>query len=148
MIWFNFWWQNIIKFLPPIKKNSSHQSSLGLQFIYLNYSCRKKKKNALIKSLKVLPIKLKHKKIKNCIFLWLKVKFQHIKLIYLKVTAGTCITCFLLGLPMVCNGGVFLFTLMDWHTASWAVLLIGSAEVINTIFFFFFFLTFPNNFRF
>lgn len=32
---------------------------------------------------------------------------------------------------MVCNGGIFLFTLMDWHTASWAILLIGSAEVIN-----------------
>lgn len=31
---------------------------------------------------------------------------------------------------MVCNGGVYLFTLMDWHTASWAILLLGIAEVI------------------
>lgn len=30
---------------------------------------------------------------------------------------------------MVCNGGVYLFTLLDWHTASWAVLLLGMAEV-------------------
>lgn len=31
---------------------------------------------------------------------------------------------------MVCNGGVYLFTLMDWHTASWAILLLGMAEVV------------------
>lgn len=37
--------------------------------------------------------------------------------------------CFVAGLPMVCNGGVYLFTLMDWHTASWAILLLGIAEV-------------------
>lgn len=47
-----------------------------------------------------------------------------------KVTAGTCISCFLLALPLVCNGGVYMFTLMDWHTASWAILLIGMAEVV------------------
>lgn len=46
-----------------------------------------------------------------------------------KVTAGVCMACFIAGLPMVCNGGVYLFTLLDWHTASWAVLLLGMAEV-------------------
>lgn len=46
-----------------------------------------------------------------------------------QVTAGTCFVCFLAGLPMVCNGGVYLFTLLDWHTASWAILLLGMAEV-------------------
>jgi hypothetical protein len=31
---------------------------------------------------------------------------------------------------MVYSGGIYLFKLMDWHTASWAILLIGFAEVI------------------
>lgn len=30
---------------------------------------------------------------------------------------------------MVCNGGVYMFTLLDWHTGSWSVLLLGAAEV-------------------
>lgn len=47
-----------------------------------------------------------------------------------RVTAGTCIGCFIAALPMTCNGGVYLFTLMDWHTASWAILLIGFAEIV------------------
>lgn len=46
-----------------------------------------------------------------------------------KVTLVTCIVCFLLGLPMCCKGGVYIFTLMEWNTASWAILLIGLAEV-------------------
>lgn len=57
-----------------------------------------------------------------------------------KVTAGVCTACFIAGLPMVCDGGVYLFTLLDWHTASWAVLLLGMAEVrgISILFYFFF----------
>lgn len=47
-----------------------------------------------------------------------------------KVTAGVCLGCFVAGLPMTCPGGVYLFTLMEWHTASWAILLIGLAEVV------------------
>lgn len=47
-----------------------------------------------------------------------------------RVTAGACIGCFIAALPMTCNGGVFLFTLMDWHTASWAILLLGFAEIV------------------
>lgn len=46
------------------------------------------------------------------------------------VTLGICVTCFLLAIPMCCEGGVYLFTLMEWNTASWAILLIGFAEVI------------------
>uniref|UniRef100_A0A1B0CZ55 Transporter n=1 Tax=Phlebotomus papatasi TaxID=29031 RepID=A0A1B0CZ55_PHLPP len=46
-----------------------------------------------------------------------------------QVTAGTCLFCFVAALPMVCNGGVYMFTLMEWHTASWAILLLGFAEV-------------------
>lgn len=58
---------------------------------------------------------------------------QHIKIVFVgsrrQVTAGTCMFCFVAAIPMTCNGGVYLFTLMDWHTASWATLLIGCAEV-------------------
>lgn len=38
--------------------------------------------------------------------------------------------CFIAGIPMTCPGGVFLFTLMEWHTASWAILLIGMGEIV------------------
>jgi solute carrier family 6 amino acid transporter-like protein 5/7/9/14 len=47
-----------------------------------------------------------------------------------KVTCGVCASGFLLGLPMTCHGGIFLFTLMEWHTASWAILLIGFGQVV------------------
>lgn len=40
-----------------------------------------------------------------------------------------CVVCWLLAIPMVFDGGIYLFTLMDWNTASWAILLIGIAEV-------------------
>ncbi|XP_051158286.1 sodium- and chloride-dependent glycine transporter 1-like [Leptopilina boulardi] len=46
------------------------------------------------------------------------------------VILGICATCWLLAIPMVFNGGIYLFTLMDWNTASWAILLIGFAEVV------------------
>ncbi|CRK99499.1 CLUMA_CG012818, isoform A [Clunio marinus] len=56
--------------------------------------------------------------------------WPHLREHEVRVTAGTCIACFIAALPMTCNGGVYLFTLMEWHTASWAILLIGFAEVI------------------
>lgn len=31
---------------------------------------------------------------------------------------------------MVFDGGIYLYVLMDWNTASWAILLIGVAELI------------------
>lgn len=46
------------------------------------------------------------------------------------VILGICVTCWLLAIPMVFDGGIYLFKLMDWHTASWAILLIGFAEVV------------------
>ncbi|XP_018349316.1 PREDICTED: sodium- and chloride-dependent betaine transporter-like [Trachymyrmex septentrionalis] len=46
------------------------------------------------------------------------------------VVLAICTTCWLLAIPMVFDGGIYLFKLMDWHTASWAVLLIGFAELI------------------
>ncbi|XP_029039505.2 sodium- and chloride-dependent glycine transporter 1-like isoform X2 [Osmia bicornis bicornis] len=45
------------------------------------------------------------------------------------VVLGICVTCWLLAIPMVFDGGIYLFTLMDWNTASWAILLIGIGEV-------------------
>lgn len=47
-----------------------------------------------------------------------------------RVTLGACLGCFIAALPMTCNGGVYLFTLMEWHTASWAILLIGFGEIV------------------
>ncbi|XP_015114089.1 sodium- and chloride-dependent glycine transporter 1 [Diachasma alloeum] len=41
-----------------------------------------------------------------------------------------CICGWLLALPMIFDGGIYMYTLMDWNTASWAILLIGFAEVI------------------
>ncbi|KAL0133767.1 hypothetical protein PUN28_001024 [Cardiocondyla obscurior] len=46
------------------------------------------------------------------------------------VVLAICVTCWLLAIPMVFDGGIFLFKLMDWHTASWAVLLIGFGELV------------------
>ncbi|KAF9409986.1 hypothetical protein HW555_010805 [Spodoptera exigua] len=46
------------------------------------------------------------------------------------VTAFTCTACFLLGIPMCFSGGVYLFQLLEWNTASWAILLIGMAECV------------------
>lgn len=57
-------------------------------------------------------------------------QWPHLRKHQWRVTAGTCIACFIAGLPMTCNGGIYLFTLLDWHTASWAILLIGFAEII------------------
>lgn len=56
-------------------------------------------------------------------------KWPHLVNHQRRVTAGVCLACFLAGLPMLCNGGIYLFTLLDWHTASWAILLLGIAEV-------------------
>ncbi|KAK3926811.1 Sodium- and chloride-dependent glycine transporter 2 [Frankliniella fusca] len=46
------------------------------------------------------------------------------------VTLCACLGCFLMEIPMCYSGGVYLFTLLDWNTASWAILLIGFAEII------------------
>ncbi|XP_070160726.1 sodium-dependent proline transporter [Polyergus mexicanus] len=44
------------------------------------------------------------------------------------VILGICVACWLLAIPMVFDGGIYLFKLMDKHTASWAILLIGFAK--------------------
>ncbi|XP_061710897.1 sodium- and chloride-dependent glycine transporter 1-like [Cydia pomonella] len=50
---------------------------------------------------------------------------------YWMVTAFTCFSCFIMGIPMCFSGGVYLLTLLDWNTASWAILLIGMAECMS-----------------
>lgn len=55
-------------------------------------------------------------------------RWPHLRKNYWRVTAFTCFSCFILGLPMCWSGGVYLFTILDWNTASWAILLIGMAE--------------------
>lgn len=57
-------------------------------------------------------------------------QWPHLREHQWRVTAGACLGCFIAALPMTCNGGVYLFTLMEWHTASWAILLIGFAEIV------------------
>lgn len=56
--------------------------------------------------------------------------WPHLRAHEMRVTAGACVGCFIAALPMTCNGGVYLFTLMDWHTASWAILMLGFAEIV------------------
>jgi solute carrier family 6 (neurotransmitter transporter, glycine) member 5/9 len=41
-----------------------------------------------------------------------------------KVVVGACLSGFVLGLPMTCHGGIYLFTLMEWHTGKKKILLI------------------------
>lgn len=57
-------------------------------------------------------------------------RWPHLREHETRVTAGVCSGCFVAALPMTSNGGVYLFTLMEWHTASWAILLIGFAEIV------------------
>lgn len=57
-------------------------------------------------------------------------KWQHMRKYQIYVTLGICFVCFVLAIPMCFEGGVYLFTLMEWNTASWAIMLIGFGEVV------------------
>ncbi|XP_071439745.1 sodium- and chloride-dependent glycine transporter 2-like [Hetaerina americana] len=46
------------------------------------------------------------------------------------VGVGTCACCFIAGIPMCFEGGVYLFTLLDWNSAAWSILIIGIAETV------------------
>ncbi|XP_046544144.1 sodium- and chloride-dependent glycine transporter 1-like [Haliotis rubra] len=52
------------------------------------------------------------------------------------VTAGVCLASFVVSIPFVTEGGIYLFQLLDWYTSSFSVLLIGCLEcvVINWIY--------------
>ncbi|XP_068085176.1 sodium- and chloride-dependent glycine transporter 2-like [Anabrus simplex] len=47
------------------------------------------------------------------------------------VTGAICLSCFVLAIPMCFSGGVYLFTLVDWNTAYWAIFILGFMEVIE-----------------
>lgn len=47
-----------------------------------------------------------------------------------KVTMGVVLSGFVLGIPLTCPGGIFLFTILEAHTISWNILLVGFAEII------------------
>lgn len=55
--------------------------------------------------------------------------WPHLREYEWRVTAGTCMSCFVAALPLICPGGIYLQTLIEWHTASWNFFLIGLAEV-------------------
>ena len=46
------------------------------------------------------------------------------------VVIVTSILGFFLGLPMCANGGVYMFTLIDWFSASWSLLLLAFTEIM------------------
>ena len=46
------------------------------------------------------------------------------------VVIVTSIIGFILGLTMCTNGGVYMFTLIDWYSADWSLLLIALMEII------------------
>ena len=46
------------------------------------------------------------------------------------VVLGMCVIFFILGLPLCANGGVLMFTLIDWFCSSWSLLLIAIIEVV------------------
>ncbi|XP_071091475.1 sodium- and chloride-dependent glycine transporter 1-like [Haliotis cracherodii] len=52
------------------------------------------------------------------------------------VTAGVCLVGFVLSIPFVTEGGIFLFQLIEWYSSSFSTLLIGCLEcvVINWIY--------------
>ncbi|GJQ74717.1 hypothetical protein Trydic_g21568 [Trypoxylus dichotomus] len=52
------------------------------------------------------------------------------------VTLVICIGLFAFGIPMCFQGGVYLLTLMEWNTASWAIMLIGFSEVVSVAWFY------------
>ncbi|KAL0882612.1 hypothetical protein ABMA27_001049, partial [Loxostege sticticalis] len=55
-------------------------------------------------------------------------QWPHLRKNYWRVTAFTCFSCFILGLPMCFSGGIYLFILLEWNTASWAILIIGMVQ--------------------
>lgn len=46
------------------------------------------------------------------------------------VVFGMCVLFFILGLPLCANGGVLMFTLIDWFCSSWSLLLVAIIEVV------------------
>ncbi|XP_046542281.1 sodium- and chloride-dependent glycine transporter 2-like [Haliotis rubra] len=45
-------------------------------------------------------------------------------------TATCCLTGFILGLPQVTKGGIYMLTLMDWYSGSYNLMLVALAEIV------------------
>lgn len=58
-------------------------------------------------------------------------QWPHLRKNQWMVIFGVCLTGFAMGIPMTCPGGIFLFTLLEYHTASWAIFVIGFGIVVS-----------------
>lgn len=58
-------------------------------------------------------------------------RWNHLRKYQIYVVLGICSTCYILAIPMCYSGGIYIFTLLEWNTASWAILLIGFAEIVS-----------------
>ncbi|XP_031332945.1 sodium- and chloride-dependent glycine transporter 2-like isoform X2 [Photinus pyralis] len=58
-------------------------------------------------------------------------KWPHLRKRQYLVQIGICLSCFILAIPMCFSGGIYIFTLLEWNTASWAILLIGLGEIVS-----------------
>ncbi|CAG9805043.1 unnamed protein product [Chironomus riparius] len=58
-------------------------------------------------------------------------QWPHLRKNQFLVIFAVCFTGFLMGIPMTCPGGIFLFTLLEYHTASWAIFIIGFGIVVS-----------------
>ncbi|CAG9805042.1 unnamed protein product [Chironomus riparius] len=58
-------------------------------------------------------------------------QWPHLRRKQWMVISGICLTGFAMGIPMTCPGGIFLFTLLEYHTASWAIFLIGFGIIVS-----------------
>ena len=57
-------------------------------------------------------------------------QWPHLRKSEWKVTFGVALAGFVLGIPQTCPGGIYLFTLLEYNTISWNILLVGFAEII------------------
>ncbi|XP_014671775.1 PREDICTED: sodium- and chloride-dependent glycine transporter 1-like [Priapulus caudatus] len=60
-------------------------------------------------------------------------KFQKSKV---WITLGVCVVMFVLAVPLTTRAGSYLFTIMDWYTAAFAVMVISLGEVVVVAWFY------------
>ncbi|XP_064645225.1 sodium- and chloride-dependent glycine transporter 2-like [Lineus longissimus] len=55
-------------------------------------------------------------------------EFRFLRRFKTHVTLGLCISMYLLGLPCVTEGGIYMFTLIDWYSAWFSIMIIAVLE--------------------
>lgn len=50
------------------------------------------------------------------------------------LVGGMCIGMYLLGLPMICKGGIYIFSLVEAYCASYSLMIVAFLEVIVVVF--------------